>query len=521
MDESTGSENDSDQEDVSLSNAEESEMEENEHDFEEKNIRERRKKGKSQVKISHGTTMDFETTRRSARSTKFSSSMAEPSNSIKEFIVPKQSTVPSKPKPTAASKDLEDTDESEESQYEEEIEIRRPQAKSKDEKFKKTASTKTTRKKTKPVKKAKQILESSDDEEYDDDDEPMKIQRIIASRTETKRNWFDICHKMNTTEILGGSRWHQDLDENKNETKSDGTSDNKKDDEPDIEMENQESSSKKDTIITDDDDVFEERFLVKWSGMSFLHCSWETQDDLVNLIDSGQNHLRTFFRKNINGLLYSADERCDGDYFDPAFTQIERLMEVMPADNRQSSKVKILTTPEEELTFNETSFGMIHDATHPEFEASTGRRFYIKWCNMPYSESTIDSERDLILHDVEYKSHLIAFLKRIKKPNKLERARFTTKGAKEYVLLENLLKTGNSEEIDKFKNILQERIYKNGGQLRDYQAEGVAWMISNFINGRSSILCDEMGAFCAYEFNDSTTIFTDTILNLTPLFPYC
>jgi len=37
--------------------------------------------------------------------------------------------------------------------------------------------------------------------------------------------------------------------------------------------------------------------------------------------------------------------------------------------------------------------------------------------------------------------------------------------------------------------------YPNGGKLRDYQAEGVAWMISNFLNQRSSILADEMGTF--------------------------
>lgn len=37
--------------------------------------------------------------------------------------------------------------------------------------------------------------------------------------------------------------------------------------------------------------------------------------------------------------------------------------------------------------------------------------------------------------------------------------------------------------------------YPNGGKLRDYQAEGVAWLMSNYVNKRSSILADEMGKF--------------------------
>lgn len=46
--------------------------------------------------------------------------------------------------------------------------------------------------------------------------------------------------------------------------------------------------------------------------------------------------------------------------------------------------------------------------------------------------------------------------------------------------------------VSSFQNILADEIYPNGGQLRDYQAEGVSWMLSNLINRRSSILADEM-----------------------------
>jgi SNF2 family DNA or RNA helicase len=47
--------------------------------------------------------------------------------------------------------------------------------------------------------------------------------------------------------------------------------------------------------------------------------------------------------------------------------------------------------------------------------------------------------------------------------------------------------------VEEYKQNLQKVEYKNGGELRDYQAEGVAWMIANFVNQRSCILADEMG----------------------------
>jgi SNF2 family DNA or RNA helicase len=49
------------------------------------------------------------------------------------------------------------------------------------------------------------------------------------------------------------------------------------------------------------------------------------------------------------------------------------------------------------------------------------------------------------------------------------------------------------KSIKEYQNFLQEHVYRNGGQLRDYQAEGVAWMMANYIFNRPSILADEMG----------------------------
>lgn len=215
---------------------------------------------------------------------------------------------------------------------------------------------------------------SSAEAEGDDEgeEEPFKIQRIIASRTEPRNVWARICAKMNTFEIDDGSRWLQDP-------------------------------------VNKDDTTFEERFLVKWSDHSYLHVSWETENDLTNLLEKGKNYLSTFFRKSEHGLLFSSDERCDGDYFDPAWTQVDRILEVTHPPECPLRSVK----NEDNVTNEE--LGIVLDKNSEDFEKGSGREFLIKWGNNSYSEVTYEFERDLILNEVDYKEQLKEFCRRKKK----------------------------------------------------------------------------------------------------------
>jgi len=53
--------------------------------------------------------------------------------------------------------------------------------------------------------------------------------------------------------------------------------------------------------------------------------------------------------------------------------------------------------------------------------------------------------------------------------------------------------TLQKDAVETYQAELAAHEYPNGGKLRDYQAEGVAWMLSNYLNQRSSVLADEMG----------------------------
>jgi SNF2 family DNA or RNA helicase len=73
-----------------------------------------------------------------------------------------------------------------------------------------------------------------------------------------------------------------------------------------------------------------------------------------------------------------------------------------------------------------------------------------------------------------------------------------------YKIFGDRIKDGPSKQsmIDEYKKKLEDQVFPNGGKLRDYQAEGVSWLLSNHINERSSILADGKGLLfsssCSY-----------------------
>ena len=347
--------------------------------------------------------------------------------------------------------------------------------------------------------------ESADDEsacgsgaeEGDEELDELKIQRIIASRTETRRKWREICSRMNTSEIENGSRWFQDW------AATEGTA--------------------------DDDNVFEERFLVKWSDLSYLHCSWESQDDLVAQVDNAKNYLTTFFRKSVNGLLFDADERGDGEFFDPSYVQIERVLEIAEEDDDEDDEDDEDAggaAGAEEDTANKLPHGIIMDKDHPDYESGTGRQFLIKWGNTQYSDSTYEFERDLILSEADYEEHVKAFETRSAKPTKKEMTKVFKHQEEQKRRLykifgEKGVKGSQEDKIAEYQKKMEAHVFANGGQVRDYQAEGISWMISNYINNRSSILADEVSPSLWLMWTDPVLSFYIDVVLSPRLFQLC
>jgi len=278
--------------------------------------------------------------------------------------------------------------------------------------------------------------ESSSSDE--DDREEIVVDAIIACRRDTIENWNKRCKKMNSSEVRNGSLWSDPSSVSCSQSRL---------------------------------QALEERFLVKWAEMSYIHCSWEKETVLVEQTANGTYQLNSFFKRFAeSGYRFDVNERGEGEFFDDSLVQINRVLEV-----QGGTKV-------------------ILDRESEEYEDGDGRQLMIKWCSLPYSESTYEYERDLILMGVEYESHCEEYAKRQRKPSLRECKYNLSKHDRLLHHLRRLFRTsianGESAGMVGYVQELQGYIFRNGGKLRDYQAEGVAWMVANYVNGRSSILAD-------------------------------
>lgn len=275
----------------------------------------------------------------------------------------------------------------------------------------------------------------------ENDSEELKAERIIAVRHDSRKNWEDRLKQMNTSEIHNGSRWFQRTQD----------------------LENHDT---------------EERYLVKWADLSYLHCSWETKVDLEEQVPNAKLCFTMFARGNQDGYFFNADERADGEYFDPCWLQIERILDVSDdivtsSDRRRKEKYDSKTQPH-----------------------SSWRQLLIKWWNLPYSNSTYEFEKDLQKHEIEYENQLQEFVLRNQKPTKT----FIIQGLSAHNEVKSRCRkllgdhlTRIQENMKSFSEKLQMYPFPSDSRLRDYQAEGVTWLMSNYINGRNSLLSDDMG----------------------------
>ncbi len=286
-----------------------------------------------------------------------------------------------------------------------------------------------------------------EDEEYDDDGEEVVIDKIIARRTDSLKNWLTRCDKMNTSEIENGSLWRDKF-----------------------------SGKAGDKFTECNEDLEEERFLVKWADLSFLHCSWEVRAVLLQHTSNGKLQLENFQRRyGESGCRFDVNDRSGGEYFDPRFMEIDRIIDIK--DDTMPDPVPIIL-----------------DKSHANYDMGTGSQFLVKWKNMPYSESTYEHERDLVIMKVEYESHRGSFSKRHEKPDSKVMKNDLVRRNRTIHQLRKSFRTSQKEckngKIDVYVKELEEEVFPNGGRLKSFQAEGVGWLVANYVNRRSSILAD-------------------------------
>ncbi|XP_075384855.1 chromodomain-helicase-DNA-binding protein 6 isoform X2 [Tenrec ecaudatus] len=174
-----------------------------------------------------------------------------------------------------------------------------------------------------------------------------------------------------------------------------------------------------------------ELFYVKYRNFSYLHCKWATMEELEKDPRIAQKIKR--FRNKQAQMKHIFTEP-DEDLFNPDYVEVDRILEV--------AHTKDADTGEE--------------VTH----------YLVKWCSLPYEESTWELEEDV-------------------DPAKV----------KEFESLQVLPEMKHSERpaSDSWQKLEKSREYKNSNQLREYQLEGMNWLLFNWYNRKNCILADEMG----------------------------
>ncbi|KAJ8260376.1 hypothetical protein GJAV_G00181410 [Gymnothorax javanicus] len=174
-----------------------------------------------------------------------------------------------------------------------------------------------------------------------------------------------------------------------------------------------------------------EEFYVKYRNFSYLHCKWATLEDLEK---DPRIHQKIKRFRNKQAQLKHIFTEPDEDLFNPDYVEVDRVLEVAHTTDTETGE----------------------EVTH----------YLVKWCSLSYEESTWELQEDV-------------------DPGKI----------KEFEDIQKIpeLKHVERPAPEQWKKLERSRDYRNGNQLREYQLEGMNWLLFNWYNRKNCILADEMG----------------------------
>uniref|UniRef100_A0A8C6Y3X1 Chromodomain helicase DNA binding protein 6 n=1 Tax=Naja naja TaxID=35670 RepID=A0A8C6Y3X1_NAJNA len=175
----------------------------------------------------------------------------------------------------------------------------------------------------------------------------------------------------------------------------------------------------------------QEEFYVKYRNFSYLHCKWATMEELEKDPRISQKIKR--FRNKQAQMKHIFTEP-DEDLFNPDYVEVDRILEVAHTKDSETGE----------------------EVTH----------YLVKWCSLPYEESTWELEEDV-------------------DPGKIKEF--------EFLQIPPELKSLERPASETWQKLEKSRDYKNNNQLREYQLEGMNWLLFNWYNRKNCILADEMG----------------------------
>uniref|UniRef100_A0A670ZIX5 Uncharacterized protein n=1 Tax=Pseudonaja textilis TaxID=8673 RepID=A0A670ZIX5_PSETE len=172
-------------------------------------------------------------------------------------------------------------------------------------------------------------------------------------------------------------------------------------------------------------------FFVKYKNYSYLHCEWATIAQLEK--DKRIHQKLKRFKTKMAQMRHFFHE--DEEPFNPDYVEVDRILDESHSIDKDNGEPVIY--------------------------------YLVKWCSLPYEDSTWELKEDVDEGKVrEFKCIQSRHpeLKRVARP-----------------------------QAGSWKKLELSHEYKNGNQLREYQLEGVNWLLFNWYNRQNCILADEMG----------------------------
>uniref|UniRef100_A0A7N6ALR9 DNA helicase n=1 Tax=Anabas testudineus TaxID=64144 RepID=A0A7N6ALR9_ANATE len=164
---------------------------------------------------------------------------------------------------------------------------------------------------------------------------------------------------------------------------------------------------------------------------SYLHCEWATLEQLEKDKRIHQK-IKRFKTKHAQMRHIFQEEE---EPFNPDYVEVDRILDVSHSVDKDNGEPVIY--------------------------------YLVKWCSLPYEDATWELKEDVDEGKVE-----------------------------EFGKIQNRqprLKRVSRPPASSWKKLDETREYKNGNILREYQLEGVNWLLFNWYNRQNCILADEMG----------------------------
>uniref|UniRef100_A0A667Y6U3 Chromodomain helicase DNA binding protein 7 n=1 Tax=Myripristis murdjan TaxID=586833 RepID=A0A667Y6U3_9TELE len=165
-------------------------------------------------------------------------------------------------------------------------------------------------------------------------------------------------------------------------------------------------------------------------SFSYLHCRWADVEELEKDKRIHQKVRRFKAKQQLNSFITEMDD----EPFNPDYVEVDRVLDVSESTDENGETVTL---------------------------------YLVKWCSLPYEDSTWELKADIDQSKIEEYERIAA-------------------------------RTPNTKRVERpptadWQKSESSREYRNGNALREYQLEGLNWLSFNWYNKRNCILADEMG----------------------------